>query len=142
MKIILLDTNVVISGLLNPYGASCQILELVINGKLQAVSSRHLIEELRRALEYDRVAGLLARRGWTDVDFDEFCYLFSRVCKLTSDTPPNERICLDSDDDWLFACAEEAGAEYIISGDKKVNDVKEYKRIRIVNPKDFLDALD
>ncbi|MBF0526947.1 MAG: hypothetical protein HQK56_17820 [Deltaproteobacteria bacterium] len=91
-------------------------------------------------MEYERVAGLLARRGWIEADFDEFCYLYSRICKLTSDTPPEEKICLDPDDDWLFTCAEEGGAEKIISGDKKVNDVKEHKGIHVVTPKDFLDA--
>ncbi|MBF0552059.1 MAG: putative toxin-antitoxin system toxin component, PIN family [Deltaproteobacteria bacterium] len=142
MKIVLLDTNVIISGLFNPHGAPCKIFELAVNEKLEAVSSRHLIDELRRALAYERVTKLLARRGWTEAGFDDFCYWYSRICRLTSDAPPKEKICLDPDDDWLFTCAEEAGAENIISGDKKVNDVKEHKGIRVVTPKDFLEALD
>jgi len=46
-------------------------------------------------------------------------------------------ICRDSDDDLILACAKDAAAGYIVTGDEDVLVLKNYERIRIVNPREF-----
>jgi len=45
--------------------------------------------------------------------------------------------CRDKDDDNVLACALEAAAEYLVTGDKDLLHLKTFKGIRIVTPRDF-----
>ena len=46
-------------------------------------------------------------------------------------------ICRDPDDDAILACALEAGADYLVTGDVDLLELKIFKRIRIVTPREF-----
>jgi putative PIN family toxin of toxin-antitoxin system len=46
-------------------------------------------------------------------------------------------ICRDPDDDAILACALGAGADYLVTGDMDLLELKIYKGIRIVTPRDF-----
>ncbi len=46
-------------------------------------------------------------------------------------------ICRDSDDDLILACARDAGADYIVTGDEDLLVLKNYEGISIVNPREF-----
>jgi putative PIN family toxin of toxin-antitoxin system len=45
--------------------------------------------------------------------------------------------CRDGDDDNVLACAVEAAAEYLVTGDKDLLHMKTYRGIRILTPRDF-----
>jgi putative PIN family toxin of toxin-antitoxin system len=46
-------------------------------------------------------------------------------------------ICRDPDDDSILACALEAGADYLVTGDVDLLKLKIFKGIRIVTPREF-----
>jgi putative PIN family toxin of toxin-antitoxin system len=46
-------------------------------------------------------------------------------------------ICRDPDDDSILACALEAGADYLVTGDVDLLELKIFKGIRIVTPREF-----
>lgn len=46
-------------------------------------------------------------------------------------------ICRNPDDDAILACALGAGAGYLVTGDMDLLELKIYKGIRIVTPRDF-----
>ena len=46
-------------------------------------------------------------------------------------------ICRDPDDDSILACALEAGADYLVTGDVDLLELKIFKGIRIVSPREF-----
>jgi len=48
-----------------------------------------------------------------------------------------QSVCRDPDDDAILACALEAGADYLVTGDVDLLELKTYKGIRIVTPRDF-----
>jgi len=48
-------------------------------------------------------------------------------------------VCRDPGDDKYIECALAAGADYIISGDRDLLDIKEYGGVKIVNARDYLD---
>ncbi len=45
--------------------------------------------------------------------------------------------CRDKDDDNVLACALEADAEYLVTGDKDLLQLKAFKGIYIIMPRDF-----
>lgn len=46
-------------------------------------------------------------------------------------------ICRDSDDDLILACARDAVADYVVTGDEDLLVLKNYEGINIVNPREF-----
>jgi putative PIN family toxin of toxin-antitoxin system len=50
---------------------------------------------------------------------------------------PVSRICRDPNDDMIIACAIDAAADYIVTGDEDLLILKRYKDIIILNPRNF-----
>ena len=48
-----------------------------------------------------------------------------------------QSVCRDPDDDAILACALEARADYLVTGDLDLLELKIFKGIRIVTPRDF-----
>ncbi|MDQ5984966.1 MAG: hypothetical protein CSYNP_00664 [Syntrophus sp. SKADARSKE-3] len=46
-------------------------------------------------------------------------------------------ICRDPNDDMVIACAVDAAADYIVTGDDDLLVLKKYKNIMIINPRNF-----
>ncbi len=46
-------------------------------------------------------------------------------------------VCRDPNDDAILACALEARADYLVTGDVDLLELKIFKGIRIVTPRDF-----
>ncbi|MBI5373861.1 MAG: putative toxin-antitoxin system toxin component, PIN family [Candidatus Schekmanbacteria bacterium] len=46
-------------------------------------------------------------------------------------------ICRDSDDDNILACAFAAKADYLVTGDSDLLDIKYYEDVKIITPRDF-----
>jgi uncharacterized protein len=47
------------------------------------------------------------------------------------------KICRDPNDDMIIACAIDAGADYIVTGDEDLLILKRYQDIVIMNPRNF-----
>jgi putative PIN family toxin of toxin-antitoxin system len=48
-------------------------------------------------------------------------------------------ICRDPEDDKFISCAISASADFIVSGDKDLIDLKQYKSIKIIKASEFLE---
>lgn len=48
-----------------------------------------------------------------------------------------QSVCRDPDDDAILACALEARADYLVTGDVDLLQLKVFKGIRILTPRDF-----
>jgi putative PIN family toxin of toxin-antitoxin system len=75
---VVIDTNVIISGLLNPVGTPGKILTLAFERKFQPISSEHLLDELRKSLSYPKVleAFRKTRKAWIERDSMDFIKIF------------------------------------------------------------------
>ena len=48
-----------------------------------------------------------------------------------------EGVCRDKDDDLNLSCALSAKAEFLVSGDRDPLEIKEYRGMKIISPRDF-----
>ncbi len=48
-----------------------------------------------------------------------------------------QSVCRDPGDDAILACALEAGADYLVTRDEDLLELKVFKGIRIITPRDF-----
>ena len=127
---IVVDTNVVISGMFFG-GNPRKIIESIVDGDIAAFATTEIIDEYMEIIEsmIERKQGSFNQRV--------FSPLFSALNIINSET--KIEISRDPDDDKFIECAVDAKALYIVSGDKDLLDISEYKDIQIITAKEFCD---
>jgi len=133
MKVVL-DTNVFISGIFWEGNFCAKIIDLWREEKVTLVSSIELIEELVKTL-----------KGFK-IQMDESIIKSWResIIKNSIMIEPTEKISVikeDSGDNKFLETAVAGKVEYIISQDKHLLNLKEFREIKIVKPEEFLRVL-
>jgi len=129
---VVLDTNVLVSALVG-HGKSRRLLTKLFEGH-EIVSSKQMLAELE---------DVLSRRkfGFTRHQLDEFLLIMVRRSIVATVMECAEIITEDPDDDVVLATALEGEAGYIVSGDKHLLRLKEFKGIKIVTVGETLELL-
>lgn len=127
MKIVI-DTNVVISGVFFG-GYPRRVLDAVLDGKISASVTAEI------AAEYVEIAQEMIERKQGHFRRELFAVLLSKMELIA----PHSEVHLsrDPDDDKFIACASDAKALYIVSGDKDLLVLKRYQDIEIITAKEF-----
>jgi len=74
----------------------------------------------------------------TSTDISEISAIVSEAAsEILHKLGPVPNICRDPNDDMIIACAIDAAADYIVTGDEDLLIVKRYKDIVIMNPRNF-----
>ena len=129
-KKLVVDTNNLISAL-GWEGNSRELVRKIIDKEYELCISRKQIAELKRVMDYPKFKFTASQKQ----KFLEILYEIAAIADTTTKLTVTE----DPDDNMLLECALEAKADYIISGDEHLLKLKEFKGIKIVSVKDFLD---
>jgi putative PIN family toxin of toxin-antitoxin system len=126
------DTNVIVSGI-GWGGAPAAILDAVSDGQLVLVTSASLLAELRRVLEYPKLAKVI--RGGAQ--------LADLVAASGVVVAPTLTLAVvrDETDNRLLEAAIEGAADYIVSGDTDLLDLGSFRGIPILAPAEFAAAV-
>lgn len=135
---VVLDANQYASTLIKPRSNSARLIELIYEGHFALVISAPIIEEVRRILSYPRLKKL---HGRTSDEIDLFLKKLEKIAIITPALLTVEAIKDDPTDDKYLVCALEGQADFIVSGDRHLTNLKEFRGIRIVNPATFLQAV-
>jgi uncharacterized protein len=125
------DTNVIISALNFP-GNPARIIEMAENGTILLSVSEDILSEVERVL-------LRPKFGWTQEQIDTAILDLSG---FTEHVRPTQRIDVvkeDPTDNRIVECAATASSEYLVSGDKHLLKLGQYRGIKIVTPADFVE---
>jgi len=136
---IVLDTNVLVSALINPHGKPAQIINYVFENKIRLFTSPSIMEELERVLSYPK---LMKRHGLDSEELKEFISDLLSIMSLIEEEKIIEVIMEDPSDDKYLSCAIDAKVDFIISGDIHLLNLGEYEGIRIVTPAQFLEIME
>jgi uncharacterized protein len=123
---VVLDTNILVSALLF-HGELSGIIELWKKGAIIPIFSRETFAEFKAVLEYPKFA---LKRQEINMIIEEEVMPYFEIVEVRDKT---ETICRDTADDKFIACALSASAEFIVTGDNDLLDVKKYKTVRIIN---------
>ncbi len=137
--IVVLDNNLIISALLSPQGTPANIIDRWEEGEFDVAVSDPLLDELERALGYDRI-----KKYFRGTDFNKNIFI-KHLQETTILVKPLIRLKVitdDPDDNRLLECAVTSGSSYIISGDQHLLDLKEYQGIQILSPAGFVVLLE
>ncbi|MHB8828736.1 MAG: putative toxin-antitoxin system toxin component, PIN family [Syntrophales bacterium] len=89
-----------------------------------------ILQEFKRVLEKKFTAS-------PDETSATLTILSEAVQDILEQTDSIKPICRDSDDDLILACARDAGADYLVTGDEDLLVLKNYEGISILNPREF-----
>jgi putative PIN family toxin of toxin-antitoxin system len=128
------DTNVWLSGIHWPHGAGQQIVRHWRQGHFQHFISADILYEIIRVLR--------AVLAYPDEKLYDWYWLL--LAGSTFVTPRSSPFIVadDPDDNKFIACALEAQANYIVSEDKDLHRVGQYRSIQIVGKQSFLRILE
>lgn len=133
--IVVLDTNVIISALLWK-GTPRAVFDLAEKGKISIATSKSIIDELTRVLDYPRLRSAIAKHGLAKNQIVE--RFIDLVDIIEEEDYPIGIITEDPADDKVLSCAAATLASYIVSGDQHLLKLKSFMYAQILNPADFL----
>jgi len=131
---VVLDTNVVVSGLLSRQGAAHAIIDLAVHHRerLRLGASEENRDELLATLRVPRLASRIAARGLTP----EALYMLYTI--LTDPPIPTTlwrgQWSTDPDDDAFLATAFAFGAHLLVSRDRDLLNLKHFYGCQIESP--------
>ena len=134
---LVLDTNVVVSGLIWD-GPPRRLIDLAASGDVTLFSSTVLLEELAGVLERRKFAASLATRDLTATFLTQ---RYGAVTTLVFPSSADRMVPTDADDDHVIAAAVHANAGAIATGDRHLLALDPYRGIRILPPARVLDLL-
>jgi len=133
-----IDTNLFISGLFAKDSLSAQLQDLWINQDFELVTSVEIIKEISRVLSYPRIQ---KRFKPTEDNIRRFFRLIFRKAIISEDIYHTDKIADDPTDNKFLACALEKRADYIVSRDPHLRNLKHYHGIQIVDATTFIEKV-
>ena len=130
---VILDTNVVISGVFFG-GIPGRILSAWTSGQIALVLSPDILDEYRRVGHE-----LHARYPEPAVALEPVLTLLAMNATFVDAPPLETTVSADIDDDMFLACALASGTRIIVSGDKHLREVSDWKGIEVLTPRQFHD---
>ncbi len=131
--IAVLDTNLYVSYLITPTGPTARLVEVGLAGESFIIAaSPGLIEELRRVITYPQ---LITKYEIDPKAVVALITLLHRRAHMTVGTYAVAKFD-DPGDNMVLACALESGAQYIVTGDPHLLNLKEFQGIRILSVAD------
>jgi len=123
---VVLDTNVLVSGLLNPNGPPAAILNLLVNAKLELLYDSRILQEYMEVLHRTKFG---FNSDWIEALID----YFKDEGEYISAEPTNQPF-RDDDDQAFYEVMTTGEADYLITG----NGSHFPKDDRIRNPREFV----
>ncbi|HEY7467657.1 MAG TPA: putative toxin-antitoxin system toxin component, PIN family [Dehalococcoidia bacterium] len=134
---VVLDTNIVIGAAITPKGPPGRIIEAWRASAFVLIVSPPMLVEIQRAFEYPRVKRYLA---WNGTQVAEFLQLLLQTAILVE---PGEalEVVSDTDDNRILEAAVAGDAEYLVTNDDALLQLKTYDGIEIVTAARFTSIL-
>ena len=128
---VVFDTNILVAAIVFPGGEGEKALLRAIEGRDQLCMSQEILDELLGVLarKFARDAEQLARVAVFLSELAEFVKPRSRISILT-----------DEPDNRILECALASRAQAIVTGDKAMLVLREYRGIRIESLSDYLNS--
>jgi putative PIN family toxin of toxin-antitoxin system len=130
-----IDTNLLVSGLFAKVTVSAQLQDLWVEQRFELVTSLEIIKEVSRVLDYPRIKTRFKTREENVRRFFRLIFLKAIISKEIYQT---DRIVDDPTDTEFLACALEKKADYIISRDPHLRNLKHYHGIQIIDATTFI----
>jgi len=131
--IVVVDTNVLISAVMG-HGKPRRLVTRLLK-EHKVITSREMLAELVDVLDRAKFAKIKKRK------VTKFLTILTNKAEIVSIQEDVDVIPEDPDDNIVLSTASEGNANYILSGDKHLLNLREFRGIRIVPVKEMLELL-
>lgn len=131
---VILDTNVLVSGLISPKSYPAKIIDLWQKRKFTLITSEEILNEYQKVLSYPKIKKVYHLDKMKIEEYLKGLSIFSQVCK------PTKKVSLIKDDpadNKFLEAAVSAAADFIVSGDSHLLCLDNLQGLKIVTPKAF-----
>jgi len=129
MKIVL-DTNVLVSGLLNPFGASGEIIRMVASGALELCYDSRILSEYRNVL-------LRTKFSFNHAHVNSLLDQIKYSGHIVAAKPLSARLPDPYDEPFLEVALEEK-SQCLVTGNLRHYPPKKCNNMSVLSPNDFL----
>lgn len=132
-----LDTNVLASATFWT-GDSHRIVVLIDQKKIELVLSEEIIDEYFDVANRDEIIEKVVNKGLITSE------IIDRVISHAIIVEPEEKLDVikdDPDDNKVLECAISGKVDYIVTKDKHLLNLKDFRGIKIIKPEEFLNVL-
>ena len=126
MKVVF-DTNILVSALVFPGGRGEAALQRIVEEKDQLLLSKPILDEL---------LGILGRKFARDAEALSHAAVFLTELSLPIKPRQRLRVVKDDPDNRILECAVAGDAAIIVTGDKALLALREYKGVRVITLRD------
>jgi len=126
--VVTFDTNALLSATLWDGSVAQKLLHDLIRQNVKIYSSLEILNEYQKVLKRD-----------FDFSDDDVAEIMGKVLAFVTLVSPQTKIKAvkdDPDDDIIIECALESESKYIITYDKHLLNLKEFRGIRIIRPEE------
>ncbi len=137
MTTVVLDVNILVSAALNDHGLPARITDMALEGEYELAVSNHILEKMAEVFERPYFLKNLSAEGRSRI-----------LHALNVDTEPVEPddtvrgVAPDVEDDLVLGTAVAANADYLITGDKGLLAIGEYRGVRIMTAGEFFHEME
>ena len=128
MMVVTFDTNVLLSATLWDGSVAQKLLFDIIRQGIKICSTTEILSEYQEILKRDF--------DFSDVEVSEMMEKVLVFVTLVSPQTKIKAVKDDPDDDIILECALESESKYIITYDKHLLNLKEFRGIRIIRPEE------
>ena len=132
MKIVI-DTNIFVSSFFWG-GYPREIFERVINGLDELYITDEIIKEITSVMKSSKFTA-------NSSEIEDYIKIIEKYSKKIVLKNSLESISRDKDDDKILQCGLDGDVDFIITGDKDLLVLIEYKTIKIMKPKEYLETV-
>jgi len=133
-----IDTSVMVSVAFARQGIARELRDLIADNAFVMVTSKPILKELYEVLHYPHI---IQRFNPSKQYINEFIGMIIEHAVVTKNTYQVSGIALDPEDDMFIACALEGDADYIVSRDPHLRDIKHFQRIQIIDVTTFINKI-
>ena len=127
---VVIDTNVLVSGLLSPYGASAEIVRMLVAGSLELLYDARIVSEYKEVLLRPKFSFDKVRVG----QLIDFIMRFG----IPVASVPISRHLPDPDDEPFLEVAISGKAECLITGNTVYYPARSRRKLKVLAPRQFL----
>lgn len=133
-----LDTNILLSGLIVSLGYPAAIIDAFKKSDFIFLTSEILLWELKKIVQYPRI---YKRYRLSEKKIEEYFKILRLYGIIVYPKDALEVLVNQPIDNMVLATAVKGKADYIVSGDRHLLKLKKYKGIKILPPAEFCRVL-
>ena len=133
-----IDTSVMLSVAFPRGELALELRNMIADDAFILVTSKDIMAELFRVLHYPRI---LKQFKPSKEDIEDFVGMIMEKALITRGRYSLQKGSVDPTDDMFLACAMEAAADYIVSRDPHLRNLKQFHGVKIIDVKAFIEKV-